>query len=186
MNYYSTDIINEIIDQDDLDCIVDNIRSFREDIHMLFVYFAYDKINLDYIYALLADDQNEVVFRCIDNTEFNIRNCPSAMVYRRYKRGGITTYYILMICTKHGFKKLGYASAMLDDFIGRIQKREATHPQSGSSTQKIVLSSLPSAVSYYEKYGFSITNDTLEDHPILARFEIPDEENPSVIMARIG
>lgn len=180
MNYYSNEIINNIIDTSDLNDIIDTVAEFENDVHMLFVYFAFEKINLDYIHNLLEDKANQIAFRCIDNSAFNIRNCPSAMVYRRYKKGTTYIYYILMICTKQSFKKLGYASAMLDDFIGRI--REQNKEGVG---HKIVLSSVDTAVSYYEKYGFKITGDILDDHPILCRYEIPEYEKPPCIMELI-
>lgn len=189
MNYYSTEIVNDIIDNSELGEIVDKIRQFNDDMHMLFIYFAFDKINLDYIYHLLEDDKNEVVFRSIDNYEFNIRNCPSAMIYRKYRKKDTTIYYILMICTKYSFKRLGYASSMLDDFIGRIKRIHnsttsvnRTTDINHNHTTKIVLSSLDTAVSYYEKYGFSITTDTLGDHPVLSHFEIPEDNKPTCIM----
>lgn len=84
-----------------------------------------------------------------------------------------------MICTKQSFKKLGYASALLDDFIAKTRQYNTENP---GYTHKIVLSSLDSAVSYYEKYGFRISYDALDDHPVLARFEIPEDDKPSYIM----
>jgi len=184
MNYYSNEIINGIIDTSDLNDIIDNVNEFKSDVHMLFVYFAFHDINLDYIHNLLEDDKNMVAFRCIDNSAFNVRNCPSAMIYRKYvcREYHECTYYILMICTKQSFKKLGYASAMLDDFIAKIRQYKNENP---GYTYKIVLSSLDGAVSYYEKYGFNIIYDVLEDHPVLAHFEIPEDDKPSYIMELI-
>ncbi len=63
MNYYSEDIINNIIDTSDVSDIIDKISDFRDDIHMLFVYFAFEKINLDYIEHILRDKKNKTVFR---------------------------------------------------------------------------------------------------------------------------
>ena len=180
MNYYSNEIINNIIDTSELIDIVDKVNDFKNEVHMLFIYFAFYHINLDYIHNLLEDDANHIAFRCMDTSTFNIRNCPSAMIYRRYRKNGVCIYYILMICTKPNFKKFGYASAMLDDFIGRI--REYKNIGEEHLTYKIVLSSVNTAVSYYQKYGFTITNDNLHDHPILSRFEIPEENKPSHIM----
>ena len=179
MNYYSNEIVNHIIDTSELNNIIDAVSEFEDDVHMLFVYFAFHKINLDYIYNILADKSNEIVFRGIDTCGFNIRNCPSAMIYRKYKRGNTRIYYILMICTKQSFKKFGYASAMLDDFIGRMKERR------NDGIHKIVLSSVDTAVSYYQKYGFAITTDTLKDHPVLHHYEIPECDKPPCIMELI-
>jgi hypothetical protein len=182
MNYYSDDIINSIIDSSSLDVLADNISEFREDIHMIFVYFAFDKINLDYIRHVLSDTKNKTVFRCIDNYEFDIRNCPSAMLYRKKVDLKKTEciYYILIICTKQNFKRFGYASALLDDFIKDIQLNKKD-----GFTTKIVLNSLDSAVSYYQQYGFVHTTDTLHDHPILLHYELPSDDELSHIMELI-
>lgn len=179
MNYYSTDILNSIIDTSDLNDLADRVREFVEDTQMLFVYFAFERVNLDYITNLLGDPMNKVVFRCIDTDEFNIRNCPSAMVYRRcvYNSKRECVYYILLICTKSNFKKLGYASAMLDDFITRIRDRHSI-----GYRNRIIVSSMESAISYYEKYGFVMTTDTLDDHPTLKYYEMPEEDGNTYIM----
>lgn len=180
MNYYSDEIINHIIDTSDLNEIIDKINAFQEDVYMVFIYFAFDKVNLDYIYSVLEDKRNKIVFRCIDNCVFNIRNCPSAMIYRKHKKRDICIYYLLMICTKQNFKKFGYASAMLDDFIGRIRSTKTD-----GRCHKMVLSSLDTAVSYYEKYGFRKTEECLNDHPLLIQYEIPEYDKPSCIMELI-
>lgn len=179
MNYYSEDIVNHIIDSSNISELADNIHKFRDDIHMLFIYFAFPKINVDYINAILDDEKNQIVFRCIDNSQFDIRNCPSAMVYRKkvdiQKKECI--YYILMICTKSNFKRFGYASALLDDFIKKIKITKKD-----GFTTKIILNSVENAVSYYEKYGFVDTMDTLFDHPLLLRYEKPSDVEPMYIM----
>ena len=152
MNYYSNEIVNHIIDTSDISDLADSIRQFRDDIYMLFIYFAFQKINVDYIHAILNDEKNQVVFRSIDNSGiFDIRNCPSAMVYRKRidRERKECIYYILMICTKSNFKRLGYASSLLDDFIERIRSQK----KEGFST-KIILNSVENTVSYYERYGF--------------------------------
>jgi len=179
MNYYSDEIINDMIDSTDISELADNIHTFREEIHMLFIYFTFPKINLDYINCILEDEKNKIVFRSIDNNHFDIRNCPSAMIYTKkidiHKKECV--YYILMICTKSNFKRFGYASSMLDDFIKKIQ----INKKDGFTT-KIILNSLENAVSYYEKYGFIDTMDTLFDHPVLLRYEKPSDDEPMYIM----
>lgn len=173
MNYYSDDIINNIIDNSMLENIVDEIQEFLFDTKMMFFYFSFYSISLDYIDNLLNDDKNKIAFRCIDNSTFNLRNCPSSMVYRKYKSNTKKEiiYYILMICTKQSFKKLGYATALLDDFIDKI--RFDTQNQHDYKV-KIVVSSLESAISYYQHYGFILTEDKLIDHPILIKYEKPE------------
>lgn len=183
MNYYSDDIINTIIDNSDVENIIENIEEFKDDAKMLFYYFSFYDIALDYIDNLLIDEKNKMAFRCIDNTEFNLRNCPSAMIYRKYvnnKKKEIH-YYILMICTKHKFKKLGYASALLDHFIKRI--KEDSYKNKSNYKIKIVLSSVDKSVSYYEHYGFKIESNKLTDFPVLMRYEKLEKEKDYYIMS---
>jgi len=184
MNYYSDEIINNIIDKSDIENIIENIEEFKDDAKMLFYYFSFYDIALDYIDNLLNDEKNKIAFRCIDNTEFNLRNCPSAMIYRKYinKSKKEIHYYILMICTKHKFKKLGYASALLDSFINRV-KDEETKKNTDNYKIKIVLSSVDNSVSYYEHYGFKIESNKLTDFPVLMRYEKLEKEKDYYIMS---
>ena len=39
---------------------------------------------------------------------------------------------------------------------------------------KIVVSSLDTAISYYQHYGFELTNENISDHPILSKYEKPE------------
>lgn len=182
MNYYSEDIINNIIDTSDLDKIIPNMNEFTSDIQMLFYYFSFYTISFDYIDSLLKNEKNKVVFRCIDNSEFNIRNCPSAMIYRKcvniQKKSVV--YYIFMICTKRNFKKLGYASAMFDDFIKKIKSEKQL--KYADYNVKIVLSSLDNAVSYYMHYGFILKSNDITDYPMLMLHEKYEEDKIYYIM----
>jgi ribosomal protein S18 acetylase RimI-like enzyme len=183
MNYYSEDIINNIIDTSDVEKILENVEEFKDDMQMLFYYFSFYEISFDYIDALLKDERNKVAFRCIDNSEFNIRNCPSAMIYRKHKNKEKKeiVYYILMICTKQKFKKLGYASALLDDFIERVKKETAN--MHAEYKVKIALSSLEPVVSYYEHYGFKLISNKITDYPLLMRYEKYEKDKEYFIMA---
>lgn len=182
MNYYSEDIINELVDNSNIEDIIEKIEDFKDDVKMLFYYFSFYEISFDYIDALLKDEKNKYVFRCIDNSAFDIRNCPSGMVYRKYinntKKEII--YYILMICTKQRFKKLGYASSLLDDFIKRVKKE--TKNISNDYRVKIALSSLDNVVSYYEHYGFKMKSNNITDHPLLMRYEKYEKDKDYYIM----
>jgi hypothetical protein len=173
MNYYSHDIINNIIDKSEVENILENIEEFKDDVKMLFYYFSFCDISFDYIDHLLSNKKNKIAFRCIDNSEFNIRNCPSAMVYRKFKNDVKKEihYYILMICTKHNFKKLGYASALLDDFIKCVKSQNINNNNQTDYKSKIVLSSVDNSVSYYEHYGFHVASYDLKDYPVLMTYE---------------
>lgn len=182
MNYYSEDITNNIIDNSKIEDILEKLEDFKDDVKMLFYYFSFYEISFDYIDALLNDDKNKYAFRCIDNSEFDIRNCPSGMVYRRHKNSAKKeiVYYLLMICTKQRFKKLGYASALLDDFIKRVKKDNASlMPE---YKVKIELSSLDTVVSYYEHYGFKLKSNKITDCPLLMRYEKYEKDKDYFIM----
>jgi hypothetical protein len=180
MNYYSEDIINNIIDTSDVDKIITNLEEFKSDIQMLFYYFSFYEISFEYIDSLFANENNKVAFRCIDNSEFNIRNCPSAMIYRKCKCGNTVVYYIYMICTKNKFKKLGYASALFDDFIKKIKNEKDLKYK--DCNVKIVLSSLDDAVSYYMHYGFTLKSNDITDYPVLMLHEKYEEDKTYYIM----
>jgi len=176
MNYYSDDIINNIIDNSPVENILSEIEEFEYDAKMMFFYFSYYSISLDYINNLFEDKRNKIAFCCIDNSSFNLRNCPSGMIYRKYvsNKDNEIVYYILLICTKQSFKKLGYGTALLDGFINRI--KEKSNIQNGFKI-KIVVSSLNTAISYYQHYGFKLTNDKLSDHEILTKYEKPENSD---------
>lgn len=158
MIFYSEDIIKGLETQEQLD-------AFQADVEMIFTYFAYPKISLDYIYALLKCKTNRVAFYCMDDV-FDIRNCPSCMIY---SLGTIVdcsyNYYILLICTHRRFKNMGYATMLLDGFIESVK-----HSNADKKT-KIILSSVDAAVSYYQCRGFEVVDDSLENYPELMRFE---------------
>lgn len=173
MNYYSDDIINNIIDNSPVKNIISEIDEFENDAKMLFFYFSFYSISLDYINNLFDDKRNKIAFCCIDNSYFNLRNCPSAMIYRKYvsNKTKEIIYYILLICTKPSFKKMGYGTLLLDGFVNHITNKQHIRYDFKS---KIVVSSLSTAITYYQHYGFVLTNETLLDHPILQRYEKPE------------
>jgi ribosomal protein S18 acetylase RimI-like enzyme len=180
MIFYSDKIKANIVDNNELDVIADKLDQFKEDIAMLFTYFTFSVIGLDYTNNLLKYKSNRVAFYCMDDDEFNIRNCPSAMIYSKQTRntGGAIIYYIMIICTQRRFKNLGYATALLNGFVEKIREEtvDAVVPV------KVVLSSIDEAVSYYQKYGFEVVDCTMENYPYLARFENYDETKMYTIM----
>jgi predicted GNAT family N-acyltransferase len=168
MIFFGKDIINKIIDTSEIEELYEKVEKFRKDVDMIFTYFAYPKIDIKYILNLLEYETNQTAFYCMD-TEFNVRSCPSCMVYSKQNKKNSETiyYYIMMICTQRRFKKLGYASMLLDGFVERI--REET--KNSTKSVKIVLSSVDEVVSYYQRYGFEAVDYTLESHPYLMKFE---------------
>ncbi len=168
MIFFGKDIIHKIIDTSEIEELYEKVEKFRKDVDMIFTYFAYPKIDIKYILNLLEYETNQTAFYCMD-TEFNVRSCPSCMIYSKQNKKNSDTiyYYIMMICTQRRFKKLGYASMLLDGFVERI--REET--KNSTKSVKIVLSSVDEVVSYYQRYGFEAVDYTLESHPYLMRFE---------------
>lgn len=168
MIFYSRDIVNQIIDNSNVDEIIDKVAEFEDEVEMIFTYFAYPEISLEYIQNLLKYKSNEVAFICMDN-QFDIRSCPSCMIYSKQnkKKSDTIIYYIMMICTQRKFKKLGYASMLLNGFVEKV--REET--KNTDKKVKIILSSVDDVVSYYQQYGFDVVDYTLENYPYLMCFE---------------
>lgn len=179
MIFYSDKIEANIIDNNDVSIIADMIDQFKEDVDMLFTYFAFSIIGLDYIKNLLKYQSNRVAFYCLEDT-FDIRKCTSAMIYSKQTRntGGSIIYYIMMICTQPEYKKMGFATKLLNGFVEKVRN----DTQNADVPVKIILSSLDDVVSYYQKYGFEVVDCSMENYPYLARFEKYDETKLYTIM----
>ena len=185
MNFYSDEIINDMLDNAPLEELIDTLENLKENIRNSLHRFTANEIQSNYIDGLLGDEQNKVVFYCMD-FEFDIENCPVMMIYRKSRekvkdksRSKVEIrYYILMLCTKLNFRKKGYASILLDGFLDKIQKEKPPE----ECTRKIILSSVETAVLFYEAYGFRWTTETLSDHPILMLTEKKEEDKEYFIM----
>ena len=194
MNFYSDEIMNDIIDHAPIESMMDTLDTFKEKVRTSLHRFSGKDIHCKYVDALLGNERNKVVFYCMD-FEFSIDNCPVIMIYRKYnvKVPSLvpeepeilekeTRYYILMLCTKPNFRNQGYASKLLDGFQEKIRKE--TLPENKSKT-KIVLSSVETAVLFYERYGFRWTTDKLTDHFILTETEKKEDDKEYFIMEMI-
>jgi hypothetical protein len=182
MIFFGKDIINKIIDTSEIEELYEKVEKFRKDVDMIFTYFAYPKIDIKYILNLLEYETNQTAFYCMD-TEFNVRSCPSCMIYSKQNKKNSDTiyYYIMMICTQRRFKKLGYASMLLDGFVEQV--RDET--KNATKSVKVVLSSVDEVVSYYQRYGFEVVDSTLESHPYLMRFEKCEPDKLYTVMELI-
>lgn len=182
MIFFSDDITNEIIDNSEIDNIINELNQFKDDVEMIFTYFNYSDISLDYINNLLNFETNKTAFYCIDNY-FDIRNCPCCMIYSKQniKGGEEIIYYIFVISTQRRFRKLGYATMLLDGFVERIKKETVN----SDKKVKIVLSSLDDVVSYYQNYGFEVVDYLFENYPYLKFFEKYDDANIHTVMEYI-
>jgi ribosomal protein S18 acetylase RimI-like enzyme len=177
MNFYSDDIIKGIIDNEPLENIIDSIDYFKAHCDYLVIKYSLHTIGQKYTLNILNETDNNVVFYCLDK-EFAMDNCPSIMIYRKMKVNNEIHYYILFTCTKRTFRGQGYASKLLDGFIDRVKSENANK----GKIVKILLSSLESAVLFYEEYGFRWTKQCLSDYPVLARYEKYEKKKEYFIM----
>jgi len=179
MIFYSDDITNKIIDESEIDDITDKIEEFKNDTEMIFTYFNYTIIGIDYIQNLLKYETNKTAFYCMDDN-FDIRNCPSCMIYSKQnkKKSNEIIYYIMVISTQKRFRKLGYATMLLNGFMERVKEET----KGTKKKVKIVLSSLDEVVSYYQQYGFEVVDCTLDNYPYLKCFEKYDDTKIYTIM----
>jgi predicted GNAT family N-acyltransferase len=179
MIFFSADILNKIIDESNLDEITDKVEEFRNDNIMIFTYFNYGIINVDYIENLLDCESNKIVYYCFED-EFNIRNCPSCMIYSKQydKNTNEIIYYILLISTQKRFRNMGYGTLLLDGFMKKVDKET----ENINKNVKVVLSALDDVVSYYQKYGFIVVDYNFDNYPYLQQFEKCDETKMYTIM----
>jgi predicted GNAT family N-acyltransferase len=179
MIFFSEDIKNKIVDTTPLDEIMDKLEEFKNDIQMIFTYFNYGSIGIDYIENLLKYESNRTAFYCTEDT-FVIRSCPSCMIYSKQNKKNCDTimYYIMVISTDKEFRGQGYATKLLNGFVEKVKDETKTSPKK----VKIVLSSLDEVVSYYQKYGFEAVDCSFENYPYFKCFEKFDEEKIYTVM----
>lgn len=179
MNYFSDDLIKHITEK--YENHEERIDELYDHVEELINYYSYRTISPAYVAQLLARRKiTKFAFYCMDNTSFNTMSCPSCLIYHRFvnRETNAIEYYILMVCTKPRFKSLGYASMLLNGFIERVKRENADTGQE----IKIIVSSLDTAVSYYEHYGFTLTGKTMLEYPRLLLFEKYDETKENFIM----
>ena len=182
MIFFGKDILNNIVDTTPTEELADKIEEYKRDLETIFIYFGFGSIGIDYIQNLLAYSSNQVAFYCFDSDiqQFNVRNCPSCMIYSKQNKKNTDeiVYYIMIICTDKQFQKQGYATKLLNGFVERV--REET--RNSTKSVKIILSALDEVVYYYQKYGFEAVDFDLDNYPYLRRFEKKDETKLYTIM----
>ena len=182
MNFYSEDIINNILDnkEEETDEVIEKIDSFKRLTDYLIQSYSCLDIHYKYTNHLLKDEKVKIAFYCMD-FEFSIFNCPALLLYRKYfdRRTNEIKYYILLICTKRKFRNQGYASKLLDYFIERVKEENANN---NNKKIKIILSSTEESVLFYESYGFRWTRESLVCHPTLMIYEKYEEEKEYFIL----
>lgn len=179
MIFFSDDIKNKIVETAQIDEIMDRLDEFKNDIDMIFTYFNYGTIGIDYLQNLLNHESNKTAFYCTEDT-FVIRSCPSCMIYSKQNKKNSDTimYYLMVISTQQELRGKGYATSLLNGFVERIKEETVN----SKKKVKIVLSSLDEAVSYYQKCGFEAVDCSFENYPYLQRFEKHEEDKLYTIM----
>jgi ribosomal protein S18 acetylase RimI-like enzyme len=178
MLFLLNDIINEIIDNEDIDTLLEKVEDTFQHVAMMFYNYSKLKISPSYTKNLLLNLDNKVVLYCIDDV-FEIENCPCSLIYNKHiKCETEVVYYILILITKSRFRGLGYASLLLDSFIELVKNENEDNEQN----VKIVVSSLETAVTFYEGYGFKWTRESLSEHPLLTYFEKYQEDKEYFIL----
>ena len=179
MIFFSDEIKNKIVDTAPLDEIMDKLAEFSNDVDMIFTYFNYGAIGIDYIQNLLKYETNKVAFYCMEDN-FVILSCPSCMIYSKQNKKNSDTilYYIMVISTDKEFRNKGYATKLLNGFVEKVKEETKL----SKKKVKIVLSSLDEVVSYYQNYGFEAVDCSFDNYPYLKCFEHYDEEKLYTIM----
>ena len=179
MIFFSDDIKNNIVDNAPLDEIMDRLEEFKNDVDMIFTYFNYGTIGIDYLQNLLNHETNQTAFYCTEDT-FVIRSCPSCMIYSKQNKKNCDTimYYLMVISTQQELRGKGYATQLLNGFVERVKEETIN----SKKKVKIVLSSLDEVVSYYQKYGFEAVDCSFDNYPYLKCFEKYDEEKIYTVM----
>lgn len=182
MNFYSDEIIRDIVDNAPLETMIDQLRDFVAHYEYLVVKYCYGIISDKYLTNLINDSRKIVVaFHCLDRV-FDISNCPSLLIYRKCRMSDETRYYVLLTCTKRQFRGNGYATALLNGLVARIRKDMGA----GSGPAKILLSSVEDAVLFYEAYGFRWTRESISTHPVLMEYEAYDEAKEYFVMEYVA
>lgn len=120
-----------------------------------------NNISNNYIYELLSDETNYLVFYSFDNSNTDMFNCPCGLIYKIHKNKDQLNVFIMFLATTYKFRKYGYAAIFLNEFINFILDK-----YNHLSNINIILDSLETSVCFYEKIGFKWT-DTIEYHDVL-------------------
>jgi len=178
MLFLLNDIINDIIDNEDIEDLLEKVEDTFQEVAMMFYNYSKNNISVSYMRNLLLNLDNKVVLYCIDDT-FDLDNCPCSLIYNKYKKSDTEViYYILLLVTKFRFRGLGYASLLLHDFIELIK----TENEYNDKNVKMVVSSVETAVTFYESYGFKWTRESLNEHLLLTYFEKYEEDKEYFIL----
>lgn len=109
-------------------------------------------INEKYIENILLDQNNYIVFYCMD-VNFLLSNITSILIYHKIKIKELIKYYILLLGTHYKFRNVGYGKLILDEFIIWIKLSNTKNNKT-----KLILKSVKSSMDFYLSYGFVQSN----------------------------
>jgi ribosomal protein S18 acetylase RimI-like enzyme len=163
---YQEDILRlmeEISPPDDLN---DNLKYHAKSVIKYYKQIAKD-INYSYIIGLLENAENQIVFYNLSNNQlFHFETCCSSIIYNMVRHDNTLICYILVLNTTPIYRNNGYASQLLNDFANDIKQK-----YSSFSNIRIILSATDESFAFYEKNNFTLIEDDLIHHPILAKHE---------------
>ena len=108
------------------------------------------KINEFYLYHLLSESKNNIVFYSFDETETDAKNFPCGLIYNIEPHEDTLNVYIMFVATQYKYRKYGYASLFIQEFIDFIRKTYIDEYRKIN----IILDSIIDAVTFYERIGF--------------------------------
>ncbi len=135
-----------------------------------------NNINNNYVYELLSNENNSILFYSFDNSNTDIANCPCCLIYKIQKKNDQVNVFIMFLATAYKFRKYGYAAIFLNEFTNFILDK-----YNYLSNINIILDSVETTVCFYEKLGFKWT-DTNEYHNDLV---IEDELEHFIMINKI-
>ena len=106
-------------------------------------------INELYIYNLLSDEKNSIVFYSFDSENIDINNFPCGLIYNVEENENNLNIYIMFIATKYGYRSCGYASDFIKEFMTFIKNK-----YNNRENIMIILDSIEKSVLFYEHIGF--------------------------------
>jgi hypothetical protein len=133
-------------------------------------------INNNYVYELLSNENNSILFYSFDNSTTDVANCPCCLIYKIQMKEDQVNVFIMFLATTYKFRKYGYAAIFLNEFINFILDK-----YNALSNINIILDSVETSVCFYEKLGFKWT-DTNEYHTDLG---IEDELEHFILVHKI-
>ena len=110
--------------------------------------FYFSKINQNYVDSIINLTNIKILLYCIEN-EFNIKNIVSILIYKKTNSKNSIKYNILLLGTHERFRKYGYGSVVLNNFVEFINESTKSKKKI-----KILVKSLESSVKFYLSNGF--------------------------------